>query len=76
MCDLNPTKQLVELERYKDVRRALAREALLAQLPRRERGAWRRAVGTFGALLVAFGKRLESIGDVEASAYPKIIAQK
>ena len=76
MCDINPTKQLVELERYKDVRRALAREALLAQLPKRERGPWRRAVGTFGALLVAFGKRLESVGGNEAPVYPKIIAQK
>lgn len=66
MCDINPTKQLVELERFGDVKRALAREALLAQLPASKRRVWRRPLAAIGALLVTVGTRLEHLGGIEA----------
>jgi len=77
MCNLDPIKQLVEIERLRDVQRELARLALVAQLPKRERGAWRRPLAALGALLVALGTRLESIGGSEPHVgYREIIAQK
>ena len=76
MCELNPIKQLVEHERFQDVKRTLAREALLARLPKRERRAWRRGAGMLGALLVALGKRLEGIGGIEPHAQPLNLIRK
>ena len=76
MYELNPIKQLVEQERFRDVKRAIAHEKLLAQLPKRERGTWRRGVGVVGALLVSLGKRLESIGGIEPRVQPLNIIHK
>lgn len=76
MCNLDPIKQLVEIERLRDVQRELARHALVAQLPKRARGTWRRPLAALGALLVSLGTRLETIGGAPRVAYHEIVAQK